>query len=175
MKKFSFILILLVLFIVKFGYGQEYRLWTSQSIAQTASNLGYSAEVNFTNDASNLGKFNGLVAIVLDVDSSTTASGGGDDSLYFAPVYQVSGDWFIGDTIQWDRVNTADYHVDDDFFNSDKELIIPEVDHDSVYVWRFDPTSTTNIEGYPIWQKFKLVVLYNDSVNVVVDVRAGRH
>ncbi len=168
------VVILSLLFLLSFSYGQEYRLWVEEYTA-TAAGSDDSDSFNFTDRYTTVGKYLGLTAIVLDVDSSTTSSGGGNDSLYFVTMYKVGGTWFTGDTIQWDRVNTAAYHIDDTFFNSNQELIIPEVYHDSLMVWRNDPTSTVDVEGYPMWQEFGLRMLHNDSCDVILDVRAGRH
>ena len=115
-----------------------------------------------------------MTAIVLDVDSSTTVNGA-DDSLLFFPMYKISGTWFVGDTIEWDRINTATYTVDDAFIDANIEYVLPSVLHDSLLVWKNDPTSLTTVEGYPVWQEFKLRVSYNDSVTFIIDARAGRH
>ena len=171
----KFLLVLLSLFVLcSFSYGQEYRLWV-EDFEAVAAGTDDSNELNLTDRYTTVGKYYGLTSIVLDIDSSTTASGGGDDSLYFVTMYKVSGTWFTGDTIQWSLLKTAAYMVDDAFATPARELIIAEVAHDSLYIWNNDPTSTTTIEGYPLWQEFGLRMLHNDSVSFSLDVRAGRH
>ena len=156
------------------GYSQDYRLWTDEALTVGAAATLDSDYFNLTDDYRALGKFNGLMAVVLDVDSSTTVCGD-DDSLYFVPMYEIMGTWFSGDTIQWDRINTADYGVDDTFLDLNIEAIVTETHTDSLFVWVVDPTSVTNIEGYPIWENFGLRVLHNDSVNTVISATLGRH
>lgn len=172
---YKLLVILTLLFLVSFGYGQEYRLFRSYDLDVDAASTVDSDEANFTDDYRGLGKFDGLVTLVLDVDSSTTASGGGNDSLYFVPMYKISGDWFTGDTIQWDRLNTASYGIDDAFIDTNIELVIVETYHDSLLIWKNDPTTTTTIEGYPMWQDFKVRVLHKDSVDCEINLDAGRH
>ncbi len=171
MKALLFVLILLLSF--SLSYSQDYLLWLGDYSADDAGSTD-SRQVNLTDEAEELGKFNGLFAVTLDLDT-LAADQGGDDTLYFCPMYKVSGTWFIGDTIQWDRLNTADYHIDDAFINTNIEAVIAQTYQDSILVWVIDPTSTTDIEGYPIWQEVGMRMLHGDSVDVNLEVRMGRH
>ncbi len=53
--------------------------------------------------------------------------------------------------------------------------MIAQTYQDSILVWVIDPTSTTDIEGYPIWQEVGMRMLHGDSVDVNLEVRMGRH
>jgi hypothetical protein len=170
MRQLLFILISLLL-LFSLGYGQNYKLW-AETFTATAASTDDSEDWDFTDEYRNLGKFAGLVAVILDVDSSTTENGD-DDSLYFFPMYKINGDWFVGDTIEWDRITTDE--IDSTFIDVNIEAIIPSALHDSLMIWKNDPTSTTTIEGYPVWTDFKLRMSHNDSVTFGIDARAGRY
>ena len=171
--RFLFV-ILSLLFLLSFSYGQEYRLWNA-TIQEEDAGTTDSDVFNFTDRYTTVGKYFGLTAIVLDIDTTIVTKTGGNDSLYFVTMYKIGGTWFTGDTIQWDRVNTAAYGIDDTFIDTNIELVIAQTYQDSLLVWKNDPTSTTTIEGYPMWQEFGVRALYNDSIDVFIDMRAGRH
>ena len=168
-----FLIVLLLISFLSLSYGQEFRLW-NETFAVGAAATDDSEDFNYTDDFRGTGKFLGLFAVILDPDSNTTVCGD-DDSLYFVPMYKISGTWFTGDTIQWDNLTVTAYGIDDAFTDSNQELIVAEEDHGELFIWVIDPTSTTTIEGYPVWQDFKMRMLHNDSINVILDVRAGRH
>lgn len=167
----AFLVTLLLLLFVTFGYAQSYKLWVEDFTA-TAAGTDYSEDWNFADEYRDIGKFDGLVCVTLDLDSSTTVNGD-DDSLYFFPEYKVNGEWFRGDTIAWDSLSTS--KIDSAFYNVDvKAVVVPDV-HNNILIWQNDPTSTTSIEGLPVWTDFRLAKTYNDSVTYTIDARAGRY
>ncbi len=164
------VLFLLFLFTVPI-FSQDLVLWNEEFTA-TASGSDLSKQWNLSDDFRNLGDYNGLMTIVLDVDSLTDVDNTAD-VLYFLPYYKIAGNWYKGDTIQWDSLNTSE--IDDTILDVNMEAVNVSTSLSRVLIWRSDPSSTTTIEGYPASTAFGLKMLHADSVNFKLNCRIGRY
>lgn len=170
MSKLRLILLTVVIFVLFHGMGrcQQKTLWNityTKPAAGTQESLSFNPYIAPTSEY----KFTGQLVVTLDVDSSTKQ--GDNDSLYFFPMYKINDEWFTGDTIQWDRIPDE---IDDTILNSNIEAVVVQTFQDSLLIWVTDPTSTTTIEGYPVWLDFKLKMSYNDSCLFYINAELGR-
>jgi len=177
MKKLIFLFFVLLSTI---SFCQSYTLWYETDFEKIVGGTFYSREVNlFIEDTRQFGQFNGLFSTILDLDSISSYPGK-DSALYFFPNYKINGKWYSGDTILWDRFNTADFHINDPALNLDIESVVAQTYFDSLLVWTSfpsvpSPSDTSNVEDRAAWTDFKMGMICPDSFKVKLNLRLYRY
>jgi len=166
-------LCIVILFIPSIGDAQTRSLW-DESITSDASGSDESERYKLNETRRGFGgDFFGRICVLVDVDSIAGTDDGENDSLYFISQYKISGNWYDGDTMQFDALTPDE--IDSTMLDRNRELIIVQTHQDTVWFWTNDPTSTTTIEGFPAYDEFGVKVLYGDSVDFVIDADVGVH
>lgn len=144
---------------------QAQRTHWGSTVSSTTSLATLIGTIKINDDVRKDGKFQGVFALHLDVDSLGLGDG---DSLLFWPLYYYAGgnvQW--GDTIQWYIMNTDSIG---NAWNDSTTYVIPKTQQDNELFWATDPRFPfSGIEKYPYY-KVGVYIISIDSANFKYDL-----
>jgi len=106
---------------------------------------------------------NGLLGLALDVDASTGTPNSDADSLTFYIQQNIAGNWITGTIIPWNALSETAVAQDAEFSTTQTVISPQTADSASTFIYIHDPSSITNMKGYPT-DEYRVRVDTNDSL-----------
>ena len=173
MKKFKLSitnLVFLVLLTSSFSFAQVREIMFDEEVISVSADSSDSEEFTPTSNFKNRGDFNGNLTVTVRIVSLATTAG--TDEVSYRPYYFIEGEWVQGALLEFDRIPEV---VSNAIINTNTSTFNVTTHSDSLFIYRTDPLSTTTIEGYPVFEKMKLKVIWNANADFYHRVSIGTY